>query len=61
MATSTRGRPATKPDTSKEKNDSLKPNQQEAKDGASSETKILAELEKLRSENWEGHNQTNVP
>lgn len=60
MATSSRGRPATKPDASKDKNDHLKPNQQEAKDYASSETKILAELEKLRAENREGHNQTKM-
>lgn len=60
MATSSRGRTATKPESSKEKNDSSKLNQQEATDNASAEAKILAELEKLRSENREGHNQTKM-
>ena len=62
MATSSRSKSSSKQEITKEKNENLRQNQPASNDtpSPSTESKILAELEKLRSENREGHNQTKL-
>lgn len=62
MATSSRSKSSSKQEITKEKNENLRQNQPASNDtpSPSTESKILAELEKLRSGNREGHNQTKL-
>lgn len=62
MATSSRSKSSSKQEITKEKNENLRQNQPASNDTPSpgTESKILAELEKLRSDNREGHNQTKL-